>query len=121
MNLNKRARKDMVVVGSFFSALILLVVAAVAWAFLDRHAYFLPGIQRERCIQNLQQIAAAKDSLREDRGLTNGAAVTIEQLREYVEGGERNLRCPGKGTYTIHPIGQAPECSEPGHTLPRAE
>ncbi len=111
----------MAAVGFFFTGLVLVFVLGIAWGVLDRYAYFCPSIQRDRCIRNLRQIAEAKDALRDERGLTNGAPVTIEQLREYVEGGERNLRCPGKGTYTIHPVGQAPECSEPGHTLPRAE
>jgi hypothetical protein len=119
MSLNKRARKNMAAVGFFFTGLVLLFVVGGAWGILDRYAYFSPSIQRDRCVQNLERIAQAKDEYRDERRLTNGTLVTADQLRDYVEGGERGLRCPGKGTYTIHPLGQAPECSEPGHAIPQ--
>ncbi|MFH0952830.1 MAG: hypothetical protein V1873_00715 [Verrucomicrobiota bacterium] len=114
-NLNKTARKNMVAMGVFITAIVLVAAGGTAWGLLNRRAFFLPALQRSRCVRNLELIAKAKAEFRQEHDLTNGAPVAAEQLVDYVPDGWNNLRCPGRGTYTIRPVGQPPECSAPGH------
>ena len=113
--MRKVARKNMVVVGVIFTTLMLLILVAVSLGFLERHAYFCPVIRQHRCVQNLKNIEKAKADYARDHNLTNGTPIAAEQLVDYIEGGWRGLRCPGKGTYNLNPVGSAPVCSEPAH------
>jgi hypothetical protein len=113
--MDKKARKNMVGLGVFFTSLVLLGVVGFSWSFLDRHGFFIPAVQRSFCIRNLETVARAKAEYAKDHEMTNGTPITAEQLVEYLEDGWKCLRCPGRGTYTIHPVGEPPTCSEPTH------
>lgn len=113
--MRKLARKNMAGVGVLFTAILLLAVAGLSWSFFDRHSFFCPIIQKNRCVRNLHKIEQAKEEYRAERSLTNGAPVMAEQLVDYLDGGWKCLRCPGSGTYTIQPLGEPPACSEPDH------
>ena len=113
--MHKKARKNMVVLGVFFTSLVLFALVGLSWSFLDQHGFFIPAVRRSHCVRNLEKIAQAKADFAQDHNLTNGAPVTAEQLVEYLEDGWKCLRCPGRGTYTINPVGGPPVCSEPTH------
>ena len=111
----KKARKNMVGLGVFFTALVLFALVGLFWSFFDQHGFFIPAVQRNYCLRNLETVARTKAEYAKDHELTNGAPVTAEQLVEYLEDGWKCLRCPGRGTYTINPVGEPPTCSEPTH------
>ena len=113
--MHKKARKNMVGLGVFFTVLALLGIVGLSWSFLDQYGFFIPAVQKKFCVRNLETVARAKAEFAKDHSLTNGAPITAEQLVEYLEDGWKCLRCPGRGTYTIHPVGEPPTCSEPTH------
>lgn len=113
--LHKKARKNMAGLGVFFTSLVLFALVGLFWSFFDAHGFFIPSVQRRQCLKNLETIARTKAEYVNDHSLTNGSPVTAEQLVEYLEDGWKCLRCPGRGTYTIHPAGEPPTCSEPTH------
>jgi len=65
------------------------------------------------CVANLRMIDGAKVELAADQKLTNGAAVSKEQLLPYLR--EWPV-CPRGGQYTIGKIAESPKCSYPDHT-----
>ena len=111
----KKARKNMAGLGVFFTVLALFGLVGLSWTFLDKHGFFIPSVQRRFCLRNLEVVARTKADYARDHELTNGTPVTAEQLVEYLDDGWQRLRCPGKGTYTIRPVGEPPTCSEPTH------
>lgn len=113
--MHKKARKNMAGLGVFFTSLVLLALVGLSWSFLDRHGFFIPAVQRNHCLRNLERIAQTQADYAKDHELTNGTPVTAEQLVEYLDDGWNSLRCPGGGTYTIHPVGEPPTCSESTH------
>jgi hypothetical protein len=93
--------------------LSLVPLAVVAWVVLSMQ-FMWPPICREvihsynACINNLRQIDGAKQQWATENAKTNGANVTLEDLKDYLR---NRLSCPYRGTYTINPIGQPPTCS----------
>lgn len=70
---------------------------------------------RIRCVGNLRQIAAAKQMLQLDNGLSNGVPCEAGYLAQYLMG--RTMpHCPVGGVYTIGPIGAQPTCTIAGHS-----
>ena len=70
---------------------------------------------RIRCVMNLRQIAAAKQMLQIDNGLSNGVPCEAGSLTQYLSGGTMP-HCPAGGVYMIGPIGAEPTCSVGGHS-----
>jgi hypothetical protein len=70
-----------------------------------------------RCRNNLQWIAAAKNAIVQEQGLKTGTTVSTETVAQYVVDGWP--KCPAGGKYTANPIGTDPTCSIPGHSLAR--
>jgi len=72
--------------------------------------------QENACINNLRQLAAAKNEWALEKNKPTGAVPTKEDLLPYLK---KWPVCPGGGTYTIGPAGKfPPTCSLPGHVLP---
>jgi type II secretory pathway pseudopilin PulG len=104
-----------------------ILIAVVLFAFAA--AIVIPNYVRARetgcqnsCINNLRQIDGAKQQLALEQRKPEGAAVTWQDLSPYLgrtgnDGNTHTLECPGKGTYTLGPIGADPTCSMPDHTL----
>ncbi len=111
----KKARKNMAGLGVFFTAFILLALVGLFWSFFDRHGFFIPAVQKKHCLRNLEIVSEAKAEFARDHSLTNGAPITAEQLVDYLEEGWKRLRCPGRGTYAVRPVGEPPACSDPNH------
>jgi len=63
------------------------------------------------CYNNLRTIDAAKRQLAEGIGLTNGAAITEEQISKYIKGGYSCLKCAEQGKYIIGSFRTEPRCS----------
>lgn len=70
------------------------------------------------CLGNLRLIDAAKEAFAMQRQLTNGAAISAEDLAAVIPGGLAPIACPDQGQYRIKALGADPECSHPGHQLP---
>jgi hypothetical protein len=68
------------------------------------------------CINNLMWIEGAKRIAAEEHGFKSGKIVNQADLEAYME---EWRSCPAGGKYTIGPIGTAPTCSIPGHSLPK--
>ena len=108
----KKARKNMAGLGVFFTVLALFGIVGLSWTFLDEHGFFIPAVQRRFCLRHLEVVARTKAEYAGDHSMTNGAPITAEQLVEYLDDGWKCLRCPGKGSYTSHPVGEPPTCSK---------
>jgi hypothetical protein len=83
-------------------------------------AIAIPSFARARehaqvaaCVNNMRMIESATDQRAMEQGLSEGAAVDPEELKEYLPG-ETLPTCPAGGTYTLPPVGGEPECSEHG-------
>ncbi len=104
---------------SYANAVLLPAVAVPAMMAAIAIPNFVKAratAQENACINNLRQLDGAKNQWALEKGKTTGAVPTKEDLLPY-------LRiwpvCPQGGTYTIGPVGENPQCSIPGHALPR--
>ena len=70
------------------------------------------------CINQLQQIDAAKQQWALEKDKKEDALPTAADLDPYIKGGFDNLHCPKGGTYSVNPVAKQPTCSVPGHALP---
>lgn len=113
--MRKVGRKNLAALGTMFTAAAVLLLAAAAWAFLDRHGYFCPPIRRARCQANLEAIRAAKLELRRELQPGDAEAVSPESLAPLLPKGYGNLACPSGGAYDVGAAGAEPRCSFPGH------
>jgi hypothetical protein len=113
--MRKILRQNLVIVGAVLSSIVLVVAGAWLIVFLQKHCFFCPIMQRNQCVKNLESIERAKEECRAEFGLTNGAAITTEQVIELLPGGMKAFSCPGGGVYSIRPLGENPTCSIPGH------
>ena len=71
--------------------------------------------QRHACMANLNMIESAKEMAWSDnQTLQPGHHVPEDMINPFLRGGIESCVCPAGGQYTIHPIGQEPECSVHG-------
>ncbi len=68
------------------------------------------------CINNLRMIDGAKQQWALENGKPAGALMTAQDLAKYLPN-NTVPSCPAGGIYTINPVGIAPLCTVPGHTL----
>jgi len=68
------------------------------------------------CINNLRLIDGAKAQWALEKQKPKGALLTVADLAPYLKTNALPI-CPAGGVYTINPVGYAPLCSIPGHTL----
>ncbi len=96
---------------------VLLVVAigVLLWSVLYRSRHIHASAITSTCLLNLRQIEGAKAMLAKEQGLKRGATVNADTVAKYME--FRWPKCPAGGKYTVNPIGTAPTCSTPGHSL----
>jgi hypothetical protein len=101
----------------------------------------MPGFIKEpvtspanACINNMRQIEGAKTQWALEHNANSNGAVTINDIRPYIEHEHNNLfikldakgnlpKCPSGGTYTIGKVGEPVTCSlgttvTPAHVLP---
>ena len=93
--------------------------AAAAAAFKAR--YGLDRLTPEQaqvaaCINNLRVIDGAKQQWALERQKPAGALLTAADLTPYLRSNAVPV-CPAGGVYTLNPVGLAPICNMPGHTL----
>ncbi|HSY74405.1 MAG TPA: hypothetical protein VK810_02955 [Dongiaceae bacterium] len=75
---------------------------------------------RNKCINNLRQIDAAKQQWALENNKTATDVPTAQDIAPYIKlDANGNIPgCPSGGTYTIGAVGVPPTCSIPGHVLP---
>jgi competence protein ComGC len=73
--------------------------------------------QTNACINNLRMIDAAKQQWALENNKKSTDIPTQSDLAHYLKNGQFPT-CPKGGIYTIGPVGEAPTCSEPKHSLP---
>jgi hypothetical protein len=73
--------------------------------------------QRNTCIANLREIAAAKQKWALENNKSEADTPMRSDLLAYFKGSQFP-NCPAQGKYTMNPIGTPPECSVSGHQLP---
>ena len=66
------------------------------------------------CRNNLRMLQAAKDQAAIEQGIENGEYLDEEQVLDLLPQRGTTLICPNGGVYTIHPVGEEPECSRHG-------
>jgi uncharacterized protein YoxC len=71
--------------------------------------------QANACINNLRQIDSAKQQWALEKGKTEAAIPTAQDLAAYLRG--VLPKCPAGGSYTLNAIIANPTCSIPGHAL----
>lgn len=71
------------------------------------------------CFNNLRQIDVGKEQLAQERGLTNGAAVTMADISRFIPGAQEP-RCAERGSYIINSIGNDARCTFHG-SIPEME
>jgi len=72
--------------------------------------------QQTACVNNLRQIEAAKAQWALENQKPQGALVGPSDVAQYIPTKAMPV-CPAGGIYTINPVGIAPLCNIPGHTL----
>ena len=79
--------------------------------------------QANACINNMRQIDAAVNewALEQGKKTGDGPATLSSDLTPYIKLNSNGAipECPAGGTYTLNTVESAPECSIPGHALPR--
>jgi hypothetical protein len=73
--------------------------------------------QRNKCVNNLRQIDAAKNQWALENNKAADAIPTDQDLLPYFKDNTFPV-CPSGGAYTIGAVGVPPTCSIPGHALP---
>ncbi len=69
------------------------------------------------CVNNLQQIDAAKQTWARENKKDESQTPTGQDLTPYLKNGFHTLICPAGGTYSINKIGEKPTCSIAEHQL----
>lgn len=107
--------------GNQHPAKLLAVGAAVPLGMIS--AIAIPNFvkarqtaQKNACLNNLRQIDAAKQQWALDNKKTATDTPTREDLIPYLANKKFPV-CPAGGTYTINPLSDSPDCSQPGHQL----
>ncbi len=72
--------------------------------------------QAAACINNLRLIDGAKQQWAVEKQKQRGALLTAADITPYLKGNAVPV-CPAGGVYTLNPVGLAPICNIPGHTL----
>jgi chromosome segregation ATPase len=93
--------------------------AALQAALAARQAQAAPlsaEAQAAACINNLRLIDAAKQQWALQHQKRAGALLTATDLLPYLKSNAVPV-CPAGGVYTLNPVGIAPICNIPGHTL----
>jgi TolA-binding protein len=89
-------------------------------AFRARYGLQAPAspeqAQTAACINNLRLLDAAKTQWALEKQKQRGALLTPADLAPYLRSNTVPV-CPAGGVYTLNPVGIAPICSIPGHTL----
>ncbi|MDR3456990.1 MAG: hypothetical protein P4N60_06055 [Verrucomicrobiae bacterium] len=104
------------------AALVILPAAAVVGMM---SAIAVPNFvkarttaQQNACLNNLRQLDAAENQWALEKGKKAGDICTAEDLKPYVRLINGELpKCPQGGKYTVHPVGELPTCSIPGHVI----
>lgn len=101
------------ILGYVSIGLMVVMIPMYAAIAIPSFAKAREHAQVAACVNNMRMIAIATDQRAMEQGLSEGAAVDPEELKEYLPG-ETLPTCPAGGTYTLPPVGGEPECSEHG-------
>jgi hypothetical protein len=72
--------------------------------------------QRAACLNNLREIAAAKQKWVEATQVERGSLADLKEIIPYLPNGKLPF-CPSGGSYQINRVGGPPVCSYAGHVL----
>jgi chromosome segregation ATPase len=70
------------------------------------------------CINNLRTIDGAKQQWALEKQKPSGALLTAADISPYLKSNTVPV-CPAGGVYTLNPVGVAPICNIPGHSISR--
>ena len=74
--------------------------------------------QQNACLSNLRQLDAAKKQWALENTKPDTDTPSPEDLKPYLSNKQFPV-CPAAGAYTINPLSAPPECTQPGHQLPK--
>jgi general secretion pathway protein G len=94
----------------------IVPVAMVSAIALPAFAKAKSKAQKVACINNLRQIADAKQQWALENKKADTDTPTKTDLLPFLKNQQFPV-CPGKGDYTINPFSTPPQCSLPGHSL----
>ena len=116
MKTSKTSRK-----AGFTLVEIMIVVAIIGLLAAIAIPNFMKAratSQQNACINNLRQIDGAKQQWVLENKKSESDTPSREDLLPYLKKQQFPV-CPTGGSYTINRAGDPPECSQPGHELPK--
>lgn len=101
--------------------IIILLLSLVFVLAMIAVPNFLKGrtMSGNACVNNLRQIAGAKNSWALENKRTAGTAISSADeigINKYLRG-ERTPLCPSGGTIQYNNVGAAPTCTVAGHSI----
>lgn len=100
--------------------IVLVLLLAFVGAMIVLPKYVKGRVQSGNvCVNNLRQIAAAKNSWALENKKPAGTAVSSSDetgINKYLRHGLKPL-CPAAGTIQYNSVGQAPTCTIEGHSI----
>jgi hypothetical protein len=102
----------------YLSIVLIPVIGLLAAIAVPNFVKARTTAQMNVCINNLQQIDAAKHQWATQNKKEDTATPTAQELDAYLPKTFTTLKCPAGGVYTINAVGEKPTCSIPRHELP---
>jgi hypothetical protein len=101
-------------IAAIICACIIPVTALLAAIAIPSFLRAREDSRRAACLNNLRLIDAAKEQVAEEHHYQAGAALSEQEVSQYLKSGLAGLVCRKGGQYAINPCGQEPVCSAHG-------
>jgi competence protein ComGC len=92
-------------------AILIVVLGAIAAIAIPAFIHARANHQKKTCIANLKDINSAKSSWALEQKKTAGDIVNESDIFGSAAYIRDKPACPGKGTYTLNPVGIKPRCN----------
>jgi type II secretory pathway pseudopilin PulG len=101
-----------------FLAGAIVPVSALASIAIPNFVKARQTAQKNACINNLRQIDGAAQQWALENKKSETTIPTRKELLPYLRNHQFPI-CPAGGQYTLNQVSAAPECTQPGHNLPK--
>lgn len=104
-------------VTGYLGIAVTIIVPLLVLDSIPKQVKAREAAMRNGCTNNLQVIQTAKQKWAAENQKAVSEVPTKADLLPYLPE-QQFPRCPGRGEYSIKPVGQPPECPIPSHKLP---